>query len=179
MNVPNLLTVIRLFLIPIFIVVFFSALENHLILAVFIFILAGATDVLDGFIARKFNLVTKWGQVMDPLADKLMQLTVLTCITIEGLIPTWIIIVYGIKELTMIFGGVFLYTKKEKIVIPANLFGKVATLTFYLAVLSLAMDYIYSNYVFIIAISFTLLAFIQYSVIGSNRLKQLKDENSQ
>ncbi|QVK16857.1 CDP-diacylglycerol--glycerol-3-phosphate 3-phosphatidyltransferase [Mycoplasmatota bacterium] len=178
MNVPNLLTVIRLFLIPIFILVFFSTLENHLVWAVFIFILAGTTDVLDGYIARKYNLVTKWGQVMDPLADKLMQLTVLTCLTIEGYIPIWIVIVYGIKEFTMIFGGIFLYTKKEKIVIPANFFGKVSTLTFYLAVLSLVLDYNYSKYVFMVAISFAILAFIKYSVIGSNRLKQLKNDKS-
>ncbi len=175
MNIPNILTIIRLLLVPIFILVYFSTLENHLLLAVIIFIVAGVTDFLDGFIARKFKLITKIGQVMDPLADKLMQLSVLTCITIDGLIPIWIIIIYGAKELTMIFGGVFLYTQKEKMVIPANSFGKVATITFYLAVLSLAIYDEYSHYVFIIAISFAVLAFVQYSIIGSTKLKTMKN----
>ncbi len=177
MNIPNALTIIRLFLIPFFILIFFSHVHNHLIMASIIFVLAGITDVLDGYIARKFNLITKWGQAMDPLADKLMQLTVLSCLTIDGLIPVWFIVIYGVKELSMIFGGIVLYTKKGKMVIPANAFGKVATIIFYIAVLSVALQYKYSYYVFLIAISFSILAFIQYSVIGSKKIKNLNEIN--
>ncbi len=176
MNVPNILTVIRLFLVPMFIIVFFSSLEKALLYSVLIFIIAGITDVLDGFIARKYNLITKWGQVVDPFADKMMQLTVLVCFSIKKYISVWFAIIYGIKELSMIFGGLFLYTKKEKVVIPANSFGKVATVTFYLAVLSVAVKYKYSTYIFIIAIAFALLAFVKYSIIGSNKLKQLQEK---
>lgn len=175
-NIPNLLTIIRLFFVPLFIITYFSAYENALYIAVFIFIIAGITDVLDGFIARKYNLITKFGQVLDPFADKMMQLAVLVCFTITKSIPIWIIIIYGAKELTMIFGGFLLYTKKEKVVIPANSFGKAATLTFYLAILSVAIEYEYSTYIFIIAIAFALLAFVQYSIIGSNKLKELNDQ---
>lgn len=178
MNIPNILTIIRLFLVPIFIIVFFSSIENALLHSVAIFIIAGITDVLDGYIARKYNLITKWGQVLDPFADKIMQLTVLVCFTIDGLLPIWIIIIYGAKELTMIFGGIFLYTKKERVVIPANSFGKSATIIFYLAILSVAIEYEYSTYIFIIAIAFALLAFVQYSIIGSNRLKEINEHKN-
>lgn len=176
MNIPNVLTVVRLFLIPIFVIVFFSQIADHLVFASLIFILAGITDILDGYIARKYHLITKLGQIMDPLADKLIQLVVLTCLTVEGMIPLWIIIIYGVKESTMIFGGLFLYTQKEKTVIPANIYGKIATFLFYLAVLSLAFNYQYSNYIFIIAVSFSILSFAQYFVIGSKKINILKNE---
>ncbi len=148
-----------------------------MLISVLVFLVAGITDVFDGYIARRFNLITKWGQVVDPFADKIMQLTVLTCFTIDKYLPVWLIVIYGAKELTMIFGGIFLYTKKEKVVIPANSYGKVATIIFYLAVISVALQNEYSYYVFIVAIFFALLAFIQYSVIGSNKLKQIKNSN--
>ena len=77
MNLPNILTTIRLLLIPVFVLVFFSYGTQGLIYGAIIFLIAGFTDVLDGHIARKFNLVTKYGIVLDPLADKLMLLTVL------------------------------------------------------------------------------------------------------
>lgn len=173
MNIPNILTLFRLFLVPIFIIVFFSPLEYYLYYSVTIFIIAGITNVLDGYIARKYNLITKWGQVIDPFADKIMQLAVLFCFTIKGLIPIWFIIIYGLKELTMIFGGIFLYTLKEKVVIPANSFGKAATIVFYLAILSVALQFEYSTVIFVISIAFALLAFYQYSIIGKEKLKQI------
>lgn len=175
MNIPNTLTLFRLFLVPVFVIIFFSPLEYSLYYSVMVFILAGLTDVLDGYIARKYNRVTKWGQVIDPFADKVMQLTVLLCFVIKDLLPVWLIIIYGLKELTMIFGGIFLYSKKEKVVIPANSFGKAATLLFYLAILSvLVVNYKYSTIIFIIAIAFALLAFYQYSIIGREKLNQIK-----
>lgn len=178
MNLPNLLTVIRILLIPFFIFIFFSTLDNNLIYSTLIFIIAGLTDVLDGFIARKYNLITKLGQVMDPLADKLMQLTVLICLTIEGYISIWIIIFYGIKELTMILGGIILYSRKDKVVIPANFYGKFATFLFYVAVLSLSFPFAYSRALFVVAITCSLVAFLQYLYIGINKMKKI-NKNSE
>ena len=124
MNVPNMLTVIRFFLIPVFVYVFYSPdISNNTLWALVVFIIAGATDLLDGYIARKHNLITKWGKLMDPLADKLMLLTVLISLYIKGIIPEIIIIIVFIKEFLMIGGAIFLY-KNRKIVVESNFLVK-------------------------------------------------------
>jgi len=172
MNLPNIITALRFALVPIFVRIFFSSLENSLLYSILIFLLAGITDILDGYIARKYDLITKWGQAMDPLADKLMQLTVLVCFTIKHFIPPWVIIVYGIKELLMIFGGIFLYAKKDKMVLPANSYGKVATVIFYIAILAIAFKFTYAKLLMISAVLFTLYAFVRYFIIGIKYIKE-------
>lgn len=166
MNIPNILTVIRLLLIPVFIVVFYSSAENNILYATYIFIFAGVTDVLDGYIARTYNMITKWGTVLDPFADKLMQITVLICFTSANYIPIWVIIVIGIKELLMITGGLFLYYSMDRTVIPANKYGKIATLSFYVAIMVVAFEINeILSYVFITAtVGLTLFAFTNYLI---------------
>lgn len=163
MNIPNILTLFRLFLIPVFILVFFSSVKNNFIYAVSIFLLAGATDVLDGYIARKYNLVTKWGIVIDPLADKLMLLTVLICLAIKGYIPLIVVILIAVKDSLMIISGVFLY--KKNTVIPANIFGKASTLLFYLSIFMLPINKYIGNIVLKIAVISAFVALINYSII--------------
>lgn len=166
MNIPNILTIIRLLLIPVFVVIFYSSMENNILYATYIFIIAGITDLLDGYIARRYNMVTKWGTVLDPLADKLMQLTVLICFTSAKYVPIWVITVIGIKELLMISGGLFLYYFVDRTVISASRYGKIATLAFYVAILGIAfninqfVDYI----LMIIAVGLTILAFANYLI---------------
>lgn len=138
MNIPNILTVFRLFLIPVFVYVFFSNTQAHLQWAVVVFLTAGVTDVLDGYIARKYKLVTKVGMVLDPLADKLMLLTVLTCLFIAHMIPAWVLSVILLKELFMIVKGTLLY--RTGVVIPANKFGKASTLLFYISIFTLCVN---------------------------------------
>lgn len=162
MNLPNFLTTIRFLLVPLFIYVFFHEGQSNILYATYIFILAGVTDVLDGYIARKYNLITKWGQAMDPLADKLMLLTVLVCFTIKDYLPVWVITIVGLKEILMILGGLFLYYKKDKIVVPANKFGKIATVIFYVAILYMAFKLPYSMILISFAIIFALFALIKY-----------------
>ncbi|KAJ49007.1 cardiolipin synthase [Clostridium tetanomorphum] len=160
MNLPNILTLFRMFLIPIFILVFFSNIKNNIFYSIILFLIAGLTDVLDGYIARKKNLVTKWGIVLDPLADKLMLLTVLTCLTINDIIPLWIIIIVSIKELAMIIAGAILYNKD--FIIPSNIFGKMATLMFYISIFILNFNSKYGEYLLDIAVLSALLAFTNY-----------------
>ncbi|WIV11449.1 CDP-diacylglycerol--glycerol-3-phosphate 3-phosphatidyltransferase [Proteiniborus sp. MB09-C3] len=164
MNIPNILTTVRFFLVPIFVIVFYSSLENNVLYAALVFALAGVTDVLDGYIARTYHMVTKWGVAMDPLADKLMQLTVLICFTSKSYIPIWVIIVVGIKEMLMVIGALFLYCSVDKTLIPANKFGKIATIAFYVAILSIAFNFPETiNFLLIlIAVVLTLIAFINY-----------------
>ena len=133
-KLPNILTVFRIFLVPLFPVAFFLEQNSYYLYAFLIFILAGITDILDGYLARKYKVISRFGTAMDPLADKLMLIMSLICLGIKNLIPLWILIIMMVKESIMIFFGLFMYFKREKFVIPANIFGKMATLFFTLAV---------------------------------------------
>lgn len=173
MNIPNILTLLRFLLIPVFIYVFYSGAENSIILAFYVFLLAGITDVLDGYIARKYNVITKWGQAMDPLADKLMQITVLACLTHRQYIPLWVILVIGAKETLLIFGSMVLYYCGNKLVIPSNNFGKTATVFFYGAIFAVVFQMPYHIIWIVAAVALTLIALIKY-IIG---FKKIQDKN--
>ena len=94
-NVPNLLTMLRMAAVVVFIVLFARGKKNA---AMIVFILAAVTDVLDGYIARRFHLITSFGKLMDPLADKLMTLSALVCLTVTGYVPLWLVIIEGAKD---------------------------------------------------------------------------------
>ncbi len=120
-KIPNILTVIRLFLVPVFWWMYF---ENPFWGGV-VFVAACVTDIVDGFLARKLNAITKFGMLVDPLADKLMQISAVICLFISGIFPQWIVTVLVMKELIMIISASFLF--KKDVVIPASKVGKVAT----------------------------------------------------
>ncbi len=124
MNIPNILTVLRLCMIPLYLLTFCIEGESHIASAT-IFLLASGTDVLDGYLARKLNMITKWGQLMDPLADKCMQLAVIITLFAAGVVPVWFIALLVAKEVIMILVGVFLYSKKTYV--KANHAGKLNT----------------------------------------------------
>lgn len=126
MNLPNMLSIFRMCLVPVFIAVFFSGHEYAHPIAACVYALAGITDVLDGIIARKFDLITKLGKVLDPLADKMMTITVFVCITSIGLIPWWTIALLFAKDALLIIGGVKLYHDMSA-VFQSNILGKLAT----------------------------------------------------
>jgi len=134
-NLPNLITSFRIVLIPLFLYVYFENPEENLMYSVIIFFIAGFSDFLDGYLARKNNLVTPFGTVMDPLADKLMLLTALISYASTGVIPYAILILVAIKESFMILGGIIVY--KWGIINPANKFGKFVTFSFYIGILTL------------------------------------------
>lgn len=101
MNVPNKLTLFRIFLIPVFIVVMLLNIPNKFLIACIIFIVASITDAMDGWMARKYNLVTDFGKFMDPLADKLLVISALTCMIEAGLVASWMVIIIVSRELTV------------------------------------------------------------------------------
>ena len=124
-TIPNVLTMIRLILVPVFVIVFQA---GHTKWALAIFCAASLTDLLDGYLARKLNQVTDFGKLFDPLADKLMVLTALFCQGAAGVFPwTAIWIVLG-KEILMMLGGTFMLNRG--IVVSANYYGKTATVFF-------------------------------------------------
>ena len=128
-HIPNILTIIRFIFIPIILRAIF---DGNYILGIIFFTVSGLTDVLDGFIARKFNLVSNFGKLMDPLADKLTQISVLAALVSVKIIPVWILTIVVLKELIMVVGASFLYGKN--VVVYSKWYGKLATVLFYLAI---------------------------------------------
>ena len=161
MNIPNVLTIIRLLLIPGFVYYYFSSMEYGNRIAIILFVVAGLTDMLDGFIARRYNLITRLGIVLDPLADKLMLLTVLISITMKNQIPFWIIVVVAIKETLLILGAISLFNDHD-VVVPANRYGKISTIAFYIAIIAVAFDIPYSRVMLEGFVLVTIVALVVY-----------------
>lgn len=128
--IPNILSIIRFLLIP-FIVT--TIINNNYIISLVFITLSGITDVLDGFIARKFNFITIIGKLLDPLADKFTQIFTIGALVYSNIIPLWILIVVIFKELTMIIGASFLYGKD--VVVYSKWYGKLSTVLFFIAAL--------------------------------------------
>ncbi|WP_373600574.1 CDP-diacylglycerol--glycerol-3-phosphate 3-phosphatidyltransferase [Paraclostridium bifermentans] len=101
MNLPNKLTLFRIFLIPIFIIVMMINIPSKFLIACIIFIIASVTDAMDGHIARKYNLITDFGKFMDPLADKLLVISALTTMIEYNLVAAWMVIIIVARELTV------------------------------------------------------------------------------
>ncbi|MBR2673884.1 MAG: CDP-diacylglycerol--glycerol-3-phosphate 3-phosphatidyltransferase [Mogibacterium sp.] len=122
MNLPNKLTVLRMIMVPFFIAAFMS--ENYLI-ALVIFAAASLTDLFDGQIARKYNLITNFGKIMDPLADKILVYSAL-CLFLEGgLITGWMLIIILARE--FIVAGMRTVAASEGRVLAADMSGKIKT----------------------------------------------------
>lgn len=135
MNLPNKLTMGRIFAIPVFIVVF---LMDYRIAAAVIFILAAVTDMMDGHIARKHNLVTNFGKLMDPLADKLLVMSALICMVEVGDVAGWMVVVILGRE--FIITGMRQVAAAQGIVIAAGTTGKIKTITQMIAIPLLILE---------------------------------------
>ncbi len=138
MNLPNTLSLIRLCLVPVFVWAYFLPQPNAHLLAAIIYAAAFVTDIADGYIARRFDLVTKLGRILDPLADKLMTLAAITCVTVDGIVPMWAVVVFFCKEATMGLGGLYLY-RQIKDMPPSNWLGKASTGVFFVVLAILVL----------------------------------------
>lgn len=127
--VPNTLTMIRFILIPEIIAL---AISGNYLGAIIVITISGLTDVLDGTIARKYNLISDFGKLMDPLADKATQLATLATLVFKQIVPLWIFLIMIIKEFVMIAGASFLYGKD--LVVSSKWYGKLTTVCLYLAI---------------------------------------------
>lgn len=129
MNLPNKLTVVRVLMIPFFVWFMLPSLGGEMVaskwIALAIFCIASLTDLLDGKIARKYNLVTNFGKFMDPLADKLLVGAAMICLVEMGSLPAWIVIVIISRE--FIISGFRLIASDNGIVIAASYWGKFKT----------------------------------------------------
>ena len=134
MNLPNKLTIARIIAVPFFIAAYY--LEWHLV-AFIIFVAASFTDMLDGKIARKYNLVTNFGKIMDPLADKVLVYSAF-CLMVPDPVPGWMLIIILARE--FLVAGVRTVAASEGIVIAAAMSGKIKTVLQMIAVCMLLIS---------------------------------------
>lgn len=162
-NIPNILTILRFFLIPF---ILYFLVHDEFILAIVFLILSGLTDILDGAIARKFNFITNFGKLIDPLADKFTQLSILWMLVSKNIIPLWILVIVLLKEATMVAGASFLYGKE--LVVSSKWYGKASTVLFYLAI---ALSMIFRDlhiqtsidlFIYYIAVTMTIFSLVMY-----------------
>ena len=144
MNLPNLLTMFRFGLIPVYLLVFFSGSPYAMQLALLVLALAGATDILDGYLARKYTWITDLGTMLDPLADKLMMVSVIVSFVIDGRISWLAAGLLILRDLGMIFVSIFFVTRGKKTV-PATVWGKSTTVLYYVVLAALMFDWPIAN----------------------------------
>jgi len=128
--IPNILSAVRITLVPVFIYLFFNYYDRRIYLPLCVFLLAGITDVADGYLARRNSWITNLGKLLDPLADKLMQCSVLVCFAIKYPALWWLAGMFISKELFMICGAVIVL-KKIKVTVKSHWYGKFTTTAFY------------------------------------------------
>ena len=180
MNLPNKLTIFRVILIPFF--VFFMLApyfpDNGKYIAVAIFIIASLTDMLDGKIARKYNLVTNFGKFMDPLADKLLVCSAMICLVATGQLASWIVIIIISRE--FIISGFRLIAADNGIVIAASYWGKFKTVFQMLMIIVLILDIPNAGFQVLgviltyVALILTVVSLIDYIVKNKQVLKEQK-----
>ena len=162
-HVPNTLTIIRFLLIPFIVACIFN---GNFIAAFIIFTISGITDIADGFIARKFNLVSNFGKLMDPLADKLLVCSALIALVDLGKLAGWIVIVIIARE--FIISGFRLVASDNGVVIAASYWGKFKTTFQMIMIILLVLDlpFKYMNIinmaVVYIALALTVISLIDY-----------------
>lgn len=177
MNLPNKLTLFRVILIPFFVLfmlVDITAYDKWIALS--IFIVASLTDLLDGKIARKYNLVTNFGKFMDPLADKLLVCSALICLVALTKIPAWIVIIIIARE--FIISGFRLIASDNGVVIAASYWGKFKT-TFQMVMICLMIADIeaislITTVVMWIALILTVVSLVDYLIKNKDVMRDTK-----
>lgn len=177
MNLPNKLTMFRVILIPFFIVFLLMPITSYdKWIALAIFIIASLTDLLDGKIARKYNLVTNFGKFMDPLADKLLVCSALICLIELDKIPSWMVIIIIARE--FIISGFRLVASDNGVVIAASYWGKFKTTFQMIAVCLLIADipalFVLTQVILWVAVVLTVVSLIDYIVKNKDVMKESK-----
>lgn len=178
MNLPNKLTIFRVILIPFFVVLLLfdiTAYDKWIALA--IFIVASLTDFLDGYIARKYNLVTNFGKFMDPLADKLLVCSAMICLVELARIPAWVVIVIIARD--FIISGFRLVASDNGVVIAASYWGKFKT-TFQIVMICLMIAdleplILITQIVMWVALALTVISLVDYLIKNKSVMQDNKN----
>ena len=176
MTIPNLLTMFRILLLPI--IVWLYIFKENYNAAILVLIISGLTDIVDGFVARKFNMVSDLGKILDPFADKLTQWTLFICLAMRYKIILLIVCLFFLKEITLAFMG-YIVIKRKDLVNSAKWYGKLNTVIIYTTIVILIIfpDMPIAAVTVMSAICLTTMiaSMIMYA---SFYLKQLKNKNS-
>ena len=170
MNLPNKITMARLIMIPFFIVALLVNFPFHEPIAVVIFIVASASDAVDGHLARSRNLITDFGKFMDPLADKLLTCSAFICLVELQMIPSWVVIIIIAREFAIT--GLRTLAASDGIVIAASKWGKAKTISQMIAIIALLLVnwpvmafpalLLFGNIMVYVALALTLISGIDY-----------------
>jgi len=179
MNLPNKLTIIRMIMIVPFVIVMLagSAIPAGKWIALALFIVASMTDFVDGYLARKYNLVTNFGKFMDPLADKLLVCAAMICLVEMGLIPAWVVIIIMSRE--FIISGFRLIASDNNVVIAASYWGKFKTV-FQMVMICLMIANlggifnVITQVVMWIAVALTIISLVDYLIKNKDVMKDTK-----
>lgn len=183
MNLPNKLTIFRVILIPFFLIFllipelpFLPSAQWGSWIALTIFVIASFTDMLDGKIARKYNLITDFGKFMDPLADKLLVCSALIALIELGRIPAWMVIIIIARE--FIISGFRLIAVDKGVVIAASYWGKFKTVFQMVAVCLLIVDIpvlrMVTQVILWIAVLLTIVSLVDYLIKNKDVMKDVK-----
>lgn len=177
MNLPNKITLFRVAMIPIFLIfMLVPGIPYGRYIAAAIFIIAALSDMLDGYIARKNNLVTNFGKFMDPLADKLLVSSALICFVELKLVPAWIVIIIISRE--FIISGFRLVASDNGVVIAASWWAKIKTTVQMImsVMLIINLDVYFINVLeqiaIYLAVVLTIISLIEYLIKNKNVLKE-------
>ena len=187
MNIPNSITVSRILMVPFFVFAFISDIPQGRIIAAAIFGAAAITDIIDGYLARKLKMTTKVGEALDPLADKLMQISAAICLFSGRLINPLVAFLYIFKEVSMIGMGVY-GAANNAALIPAKWYGKLATVFFNFLVGATILinginpalpDKRIFNLIFIAVLLLIYYAFVRYMILffRANKKQPIKTED--
>lgn len=136
LTIPNLLSLVRIVLIPV--IVWLYSYEKNYYAAIGVIVLSGATDIIDGWIARRFNMISDFGKALDPLADKLTQAALLLCLLSKYKLMRGLIVVFGLCEIAKLTLGVII-AKKHDEVSGAKWYGKMNTVVIYVTMMLLIL----------------------------------------
>ncbi len=169
MNIPNKITILRIFLIPIFIVLLYIKVRYIEYIAALVFIILALTDALDGYIARKRKQVTKLGKLIDPLADKLLISAALIFLIGKG-VEAWMAFVIIAREFAVT--GLRLSASAKNITMPASKLGKIKTITQIVAIVAVIINFPFNWWFMLIAVILTLVSGVDYFVKARRFLRE-------
>ena len=169
MNIPNKITILRILLIPFFIILLYIKIRYIEYIAAFVFIVLALTDALDGYIARKRKQVTKLGKIIDPLADKLLVSAALIFLIGKG-IDQWMAFVIIAREFAVT--GLRLGASANNINLAASKWGKIKTFSQIIAIVAVIIHFPYNWYFMLIAVILTLISGIDYFLKLGKFLKE-------
>lgn len=178
-NIPNIISAIRILLVPVFVLTFLMGGDNGGFWAAMVFLAAALSDFLDGFLARKLNCTSELGRILDPAGDKLMTLAMVTCLAVREIIPAWVPLFFLIKEVLMLTGGLLIHGKIKLEMPASNIIGKTATFfLFCVGLILMLFDVTPSaaSWLMVLAVLLTSAAFVSYLIMFAGIWKKRKSQ---